>query len=219
MRSGELSRSTDWRGSTWGGAARRARDWRVLRQSRTGRMPLWAARMTTSTTNTTDGYARTATSRSAPRRSGRVFLHTAVIAAASRLSKLRFGPGAKSQGAKNWEDTTDPLTKRKSLRKSRLDDKNQPTTSDRAIDEIFDAPEKFTMECGNATIAVFYKAILDTLIDLAKENGQDEAYGRRAFNDAFPRIELNQTFPAGFREDVSGEETLRKGDFVYFENP
>src|SRR5262245_40346629 len=77
MRSGELSRSTDWRGSTWGGAARRARDWRVLRQSRTGRMPLWAARMTTKTTNTAAGYARTATSRSAPRRSGRVFLHTA----------------------------------------------------------------------------------------------------------------------------------------------
>ena len=40
-------------------------------------MPLWAARMTTKTTNTTAGYQRTATSRSAPRRSGRVFLHTA----------------------------------------------------------------------------------------------------------------------------------------------
>jgi RHS repeat-associated protein len=33
--------------------------------------------MTTKTNNTTAGYARTATSRSAPRRSGRVFLHTA----------------------------------------------------------------------------------------------------------------------------------------------
>jgi hypothetical protein len=33
--------------------------------------------LTTKTTNTTAGYARTATSRSAPRRSGRVFLHTA----------------------------------------------------------------------------------------------------------------------------------------------